>query len=147
MNFLEIEWDFMFAEKILELLKRYVVERHGGRVLRASTELGIPNDTFDKWLKGQREPGLFKLGPVMDKILQEYARPENIGVLNVSFPLSVKNKNESALQRKIEELEKQLEEVWAEKNRLLGMVEAYEKLLFLHEEASSQEIQQVKSCA
>lgn len=136
----------MFAEKTLELLKRYVAERHEGKVLRASTELGVPNDTFDKWLKGQRDPGLFKLGPVLDKILQGYARPENIGVLNVSFPLIVQNEEESTLQGKVEELEKQLQDVVAENNRLLGKLEAYKELLSLREETASKEMHNVKSC-
>ena len=38
----------MFAEKTLELLQRFVEERHKGVTLHASKELGIPNDTLDK---------------------------------------------------------------------------------------------------
>ncbi|MCB8572027.1 hypothetical protein LJE06_13050 [Bilophila wadsworthia] len=136
----------MFAEKTLEILKRYVAERHEGRVLRASTELGVPNDTFDKWLKGQRDPGLFKLGPVMDKILQGYARPENIEALNVSFPMIVQGKEESSLQKRVEELEKQLEDAVAEKNRLLGKIDVYKDLLGIHGEDVLQKEPQIKSC-
>lgn len=136
----------MFAEKTLEILKRYVEERHGGTVLHASKDLGLPNDTLNRWLRNERDPGLSKIGPVIDKILQGYARPENIEDLNVSFPVIVQNKEESTLQKKVEELEKKFEKVVAENNRLLGMIEVYEKLLPLREKIISQEVQRVKNC-
>ncbi len=76
----------MFAEKTLELIQRFVDERHGGITLRASKELGISNDTLDKWLKKKRDPGLSKIGPLIDKILWGKSKPECIGTLEVTFP-------------------------------------------------------------
>lgn len=76
----------MFAEKTLEILRRYVQECHGGFVLRASKALGVPNDTLDRWVNGTRDPKLSKIGPLIDKILWEHSEPKKIGVLEVKFP-------------------------------------------------------------
>lgn len=76
----------MFAEKTLEILRRFVAEYHNGVTLHASKWLGVPNDTLDRWLKGQRDPGLSKIGPLIDKILWGHSEPEKIGVLEIKYP-------------------------------------------------------------
>lgn len=76
----------MFAEKTLEILRRFVAEYHNGVTLHASKWLEVPNDTLDRWLKGQRDPGLSKIGPLIDKILWGHAEPEKIGVLEIQYP-------------------------------------------------------------
>lgn len=98
----------MFAEKTLEVLRRYVDEQHGGVNLRAAKALGIPNDTLDKWLKGQRDPKLFKLGPLIDKILWNHALPEKICVLEIKFP-EVKDDGTSCSKTECQRLRQDLD--------------------------------------
>lgn len=76
----------MFAEETLKILRDFVEVQHNGVTLHASKALGIPNDTLNRWLKGERDPGLSKIGPVIDKILWNHAKPEKIGVLDIKFP-------------------------------------------------------------
>ena len=76
----------MFAEETLKILRDFVEVQHNGITLHASKALGIPNDTLNRWLKGERDPGLSKIGPVIDKILWNHATPEKIGVLDIKFP-------------------------------------------------------------
>lgn len=67
----------------------------------------MPNDTLNRWVRGERDPGLSKIGPVIDKILWNYAKPEKIGVLEVRFPEAVEDASGSTkeCQRLREELE------------------------------------------
>lgn len=76
----------MFAEETLKILRDFVEVQHNGVTLHASKALGIPNDTLNRWLKGERDPSLSKIGPVIDKILWNHAKPEKIGVLDIKFP-------------------------------------------------------------
>lgn len=109
----------MFAEKTMEILRRYVQECHEGKVLRASKALGVPNDTLDRWINGTRDPKLSKIGPLIDKILWGHSEPNKIGVLEIKFPeiqganctkeecLRLQEELQAAKQR-IEQLEKEL---------------------------------------
>lgn len=115
----------MFAEKTIELLKQFIEERHGGKVLRASKELGIPNDTLNRWVTGQRDPSLSKLGPILDKILWQNAEPKTVGTFEVTFPAVVKGGEKSA--KDYEELKERLrrtEAELAEKNIKIKQLEA-----------------------
>lgn len=119
----------MFAEKTLEILRRFVSERHNGVTLHASKWLGVPNDTLDKWLKGQRDPGLSRIGPLIDKILWDHAEPEKIGVLEIKYPEMQGGPDGSKYVARIAELEAEVaslrEEVIGERavtRRLEGII-------------------------
>ena len=114
----------MFAEKVHEILKQYVDERHGGNCFAAAKELGVPNDTLSRWYKRERDP-LAKIGPVMDKILMSYADPGEIRHIEVSFPAAkdVERDNEiSRLKEEIIDLKGQLTQSKHDFNELLNRV-------------------------
>lgn len=97
----------MFAEKTIEILKNYVKECHQDNVLAASKALGIPNDTLSRWLKGEREPGIFRIGGAMDVILQSDALPEKICNIHITYTPKDDAGNQ-ALRDEIIELKKTL---------------------------------------
>lgn len=83
----------MFAEKTLELLLNYVNNCHEGNVLSASKALDVPNDTLSRWIKGEREPGLFRIGKIIDEIiLNTGITPQNISTITITYtPTSKSN--------------------------------------------------------
>lgn len=142
----------MFTEKTLEILRRYVAERYSGVTLHASKALGLPNDTLNRWIKGERDPGLSKIGPVMDKILWEYASPEKIDKIEVKFPALVPNDDVS--QEEIDELKKKLEtakeKIKEQEEELAGLrriEKKYDELIDKMMLKQPEEPRQNKSCA
>lgn len=97
----------MFAEKTIEILKNYVKECHHDNVLAASKALGLPNDTLSRWLKGEREPGIFRIGAAMDVLLQADALPEKIYTINVTY-IPKDDAESKALRDEIKELKEAL---------------------------------------
>ncbi len=120
----------MFAEETLKILRDFVEKQHGGVTLHASKALGIPNDTLNRWIKGERDPSLSKIGPVMDKILWNHALPEKIGVLEIKFP-EVKNAapcSEAEYQRLRQELENERKRTAELEKKLIAAEAIGEKL-------------------
>lgn len=112
----------MFAEKVLSILREYVETVHNGTVLHASKALGIPNDTLDRWLKGSRDPGLSKIGPVMDKILCSHVMPNKNGALEIKY--HGERSDEDCIQSECDELRKELAKAYVHidelKNKLIA---------------------------
>lgn len=56
-----------FYDSSLSALKKYVEERHGGKVNAASRALGLKDPcVLHQWLSGKRSPSLTVLGPAFD---------------------------------------------------------------------------------
>lgn len=96
----------MFAEKVLELFRRHVVEAFGGNMAAASRAYGVHITTLEKWLKGTRDPGLNKIGPVLDMMgvtVQEQNTPaqssgDTVATVELSRLLEENQKLRSTLQ-------------------------------------------------
>lgn len=141
----------MFAEKTLEILRQFVETQHKGVTLQASKALGLPNDTLNRWLKGERDPSLSKIGPVMDKILWLYSDPEKIERIDIKFPeptLPRSCKNEiDQLKTELETVKKQLQQ---KEDELAGLRLIEKKYDALIEKVISREpdvLRKNKSCA
>lgn len=111
----------MFAEKTIEILKNYVKECHHDNVLAASKVLGLPNDTLSRWLKGEREPGIFRIGAAMDVILQTNSLPEKICTINITYT----PKNDAESSDLLDEIKKLKEMILLKQ----GEINALERLL------------------
>ena len=57
-----------FYEKAMQAIRDSIEKDFGGNTKKASIAWGLDNDNLYKWIKGQREPGLKKLSPILDAI-------------------------------------------------------------------------------
>lgn len=110
----------MFAEKILELFRRHVAEAFGGNMAAASRAYGVHITTLEKWLKGTRDPGLNKIGPVLDMmgiVIQEG------GASTQSSGDSAANAELAKLLEENQKLRSALQETASERDMLKGAVQ------------------------
>lgn len=110
----------MFAEKVLELFRRHIAETFGGNMAAASRAYGVHITTLEKWLKGTRDPGLNKIGPVLDMM--------GVAVQEKSAPLqpSGETATNTELNKLLEEnqaLRAALQETTSERDMLKGAVQ------------------------
>jgi len=57
-----------FYEKAMQAIRDSIAKDYGGNIKQASLAWNLDNDNLYKWIKGQREPGLKKLSPILDAI-------------------------------------------------------------------------------
>ena len=57
-----------FYEKAMQAIRDSIANDFGGNTKQASVAWGLDNDNLYKWIKGQREPGLKKISPILDAI-------------------------------------------------------------------------------
>ncbi len=58
-----------FNEKVMDVLRDYVSQRHNGKINAASRALGLKDPSIlSQWLNGKRVPSLSAIGPALDII-------------------------------------------------------------------------------
>lgn len=116
--------DRMFAEKVLEIFRVYVEASHSSNMSSASRALGLHITTLEKWLKGTRDPGLCKIGPVMDML--------GVRVLNAweQVPTDVGCVEElTSLRARVHELETEVGELRSRNAKIEAKYEAAQETL------------------
>lgn len=117
----------MFAEKVLEIFRLHVESKHDNNMSSASRALGVHITTLEKWLKGTRDPGLSKIGPVMDKIGVQVSLVGGSGV--ETLKQSVSSEDLIACRARITELEAELVQMRTERDKALGAAEVLRDMI------------------